>query len=361
LANHFVAAGERVKAIAYAHQAARRARSAYAYEETIQHLQMALNLLGTGEQVGTQLALLEELGDVHRLLRKDSEAVSLYQVALEQWSSLASADDMIGVRLHRKILELIPEMTDFAALEGLPQTWADSRAYLEASLPPTGSESPRLEWVRVLTTLANDTDYRFPSDVDTTERYAQAAVDMAEQLDAPVELSAALEALAKVYFVRGLLPEQLEVSRRRLALSYAPRFGDLRERINILDGISSALILQGEYAEALPHLLEEESLASQIRVVDLQAWVLNFQALCWFRLDRWDELLKIAEKRRDLEQRYPPEQVGTICLEISLSAAARALRGDFNQARELREKAYAIMVGTGSGESLENWAQVHHY
>jgi tetratricopeptide (TPR) repeat protein len=363
LVHHFLQAGERVKAIDYARQAARGAKAIYAYDEAIQHLQTALDLLETGEQVETQLALLEELGDVHRLLRKDAQAVSLYQAALEQWSSLASTDGMIAMRLHRKILGLVPEMTNFEEFEALSQTWAGSRAYLEASLPLAGSEAPQLELVRVLTTLANDRNYRyrFTSDLDRTEGYAHAAVDMAAQLDAPVELSAALGTLANVYFARGLLPEQLEASRRRLALSRDPRFGDLREKTKILDGLCDALILHGDYAQAIPYLLEEESLASQIRAADLQALALGSQALCWFRLDRWDELFKVDLKLQELEQRYSREQIGPICVEISLSAAARALRGDIEQARDLRERAYAIMVRTASGESPENWARPHHY
>jgi predicted ATPase len=101
LAHHFLAAGEREKAIEYSRQAAQRAKAVYAYDEAIQHLQTALDLLETGERIETQLGLLEELADVHDVLMKDTQAISNYQAALELWSSLAGADELIAVRLHR--------------------------------------------------------------------------------------------------------------------------------------------------------------------------------------------------------------------------------------------------------------------
>ncbi len=365
LAYHFAAAGEQDQAVAYSHQAARRAEAMYAYEEAIQYLQTALDLIEPGEQTETRLALLEELADIHRLLRKDTQAVLFYQAGLDLWSNLAGADTLrvIAARLHRKILQVVFAMrwhADFEQFEAIFQAGAGSRAYLEAMLPLGQSESPQLELVHILTSLANDTSIRFPLALDVAERYAQAAVNLAEQLDAPVEMSVALQALADIYSIRGLSPKQVEVSLRRLALSRNPSFGDLSERINVLDGVSSALILTGEYAQAIPHLLEAENLAIQIGAIDRLVWMLTHQGLCWFRLDRWDELFKIDEKRRDLEQRYPRERIGASCIEIALSAAALALRGDFDQAEVLREQAYAIMVSRAGG-SPENWGRIQHY
>jgi hypothetical protein len=120
------------------------------------------------------------------------------------------------------------------------------------------------------------------------------------------------------------------------------------------------LIAIGEYAQALPHLLEEESLTIQVRAVASQSFSLGLQAFCWFRLDRWDEILKLDEKRRDLEQRYSRDQVGAVCLEIALSAAVRALQGDLGQARVMREKARSNMV-YGEGEPPENWGRSNYY
>ena len=174
-------------------------------------------------------------------------------------------------------------------------------------------------------------------------------------------MSDALGTLAGIYFVRGLLPDQLEVSRRRLALSQDPRFSDLRKRSYILESLSDALMAVGEYDHALPFLLELEDLTIQIGVIDDYIWALGLQALCLFRLDRWEELFKREKKRRELERRHSSDQLGGgNCVILSLSSAARALQGDLDQARVQREEAYKIMLGGAEGPS-DSWGRSEFY
>jgi tetratricopeptide (TPR) repeat protein len=361
LARHFREAGDKERALKYYMLAGKRAVRLFAHEEAIQHLQTALDLLETGERVETQLGLLEELAGVHSQLMKKAQAISNYQAALDLWSTLAGADEMIAVRLHRKILETLLIRWD-ETREERSQTLAASRIYLEARVPLAQRE-PHLEWVRALTALANITDMGLmsPEELDTAERYAQAAVDLADQLDAPEELSDALEALGGVHFVRGRLPEQLEVSHRRLALSRDPRFGDLHKQVYILEGHSDALIAVGEYAQAMHHLQEMEELAVEIGSIASQVWALSLQTLCLFRLDRWEELFKLEEKLGELERRSSREQLvgGGNCVVLSISAATHALQGDLDQARVMREQAYAIMAGQSG--ATENWERTKYY
>ncbi len=366
LAHHYLKAGEHEKGIEYSRLAAQRAKAVFAYAEAIQHLQTALDLLEPGEQAETQLGLLEELADVHGVFTTNTQAISYYQAALEMWSSLAGADNITAVRLHRKILEFAFQLHGNVSLEffdPLSQTLAPSRVYLEASLPLAHSEQPQLEWVRVLAALANftDTGVRSTEGLDAAQGYAQAAVDLAEQLDAPEELSDALETLAGIYFVRGLLPEQLEVSRRRLALSQDPRFSDLHKRSHILESLSDALIAVGEYDQALPFLLELENLTIQIGAIVDHIWALSLQALCHFRLDRWEEVIRLEGNRRELERRHSSVQLGGgYCVILSLSAAAHALQGDLDQARTQREQAYEFMLG-GAERPPDNWGRSEFY
>ena len=220
-------------------------------------------------------------------------------------------------------------------------TRAASQDYLEYSPILTEAEPPQLERVRVLTALANiDHGTRLPSALDRAERYAQAAVDLAEQLDVPEELVDSLEALADVYFERGQSPAHLAVSRRRLALSRDPRFGNLHKRIGILASLGNALIPVGEYAQAIAYLIEAERLIAQIPALGPPFGMLVLQALCWLRSDRWDELLQVEKKRQDLEKRYSREQFGgEYRMVLAVAAAGLALQGDFDQARALREQA----------------------
>jgi hypothetical protein len=360
LVHHFREAGERTKAFEYARQAAQRAQAFYAYDEAAQHLQTALELIETGEAIETKIALLERIADVHVLAAKNAQAISLYQAALQQWSLLENSDEMIAVQLQGKILKFAAdrfENMSYEARNALSQSRDAARSYLEDRLSLDGRELPPLERVRVLTMLANFTEgekRHLPSLLDTAEEYAQTAVALAEQLDAPVELSDALGMLAEILLARGLLKEQMEVARRRLALSTDARFKDVPKRIDILEGIYHALISAGEYAQALPYLQEAESLAIEIKSSNLQAWMLNFQAFCWYQLDRWDELAEVDRRRQDLEEIYTRNQLGGICWEIAVASAGRARQGDFKQANVLREQAETIMENK-VGKSPENW------
>jgi tetratricopeptide (TPR) repeat protein len=365
LVHQFRGAGERGKAIEYARQAAREAEAVYAYDEASQHLQAALDLLEAGEQVEMQLTLLEGLADVYGLLKRHTETIFLYQTALDRWSSLASADEMIAVRLHRKILQRIIYMRRnvvYEQYEAMSEIRVASQDYLESSLILTEAEPPQLERVLVLTALANiDHGTRLPSALDKAERYAQAAVDLAEQLDVPEALADALEALANIYFECGRLPEQLALSRRRLDLSRDPRFGNLRKRIDIISSLSHALMPVGEYAQAIAYLIEAERLIAQNPALDMPFWTLAEQALCWLRLDRWDQLLQVDKNRQHIEKRYSPQQYGgEYCMELAVAAAGLALQGDFDQAKVLRTQAYDHMLRSEGG-SIEGWGRTHYY
>jgi DNA-binding SARP family transcriptional activator len=363
LAYHFAAAGERVQAIEYSCRAARRAQTVYAYEEAAKYLNTALTLLKPGEQPETRLALLEELADAHSLIGEGARAIREYQEVLNLWETLRHADKMLAIRLHRKIVQSISQMklqADFERFEAALQVSTASWANLATWLKLMEGEPPHPEMVRLHTALSLDAWItRSSPDWDAAERYARAAVDMAELLDEPVALSAALKALVNVYYGRGLLRERVEVSLRRLALSRDPRFADLRERVDILLEAGDALVDVGEFAQAIPYLLEAERLASQIQVLDQQANAINLQAKSWFRLDRWDDVLKIEERWRVLQRRYPRKRVGPFCFEAALSSSAYALRGDLEQARALRDESHAIMVAV-SGPP-EEWQRNQYY
>jgi hypothetical protein len=178
-------------------------------------------------------------------------------------------------------------------------------------------------------------------------------------LDAPVELSIALNALADVYGGRGLFRERVQVALQQLALSRDPRFRDAQQRVNILHQAGAALAFVGEYVQAMPHLVEAESLAGQIQDLNQQITAMRYQAQCLSRLDRWEDVLAIDQKRLALEQRFSTARVGASCFLIGLAASAYALSGQVERAGALREESRAIMVGTSGPPEM--WDRSQHY
>jgi tetratricopeptide (TPR) repeat protein len=212
----------------------------------------------------------------------------------------------------------------------------------------------------LLTTISTDAWLsRQPADWDVSEYYARAAVTMAETLDTPVELSLALDNLTAVYGARGLLRERVEVSLRRLELSRNPRFSNPREQAKILQRTGFALVQVGEYTQAMPYLLEAETLSHQ--ALDQEFRALRWQEYCWVRLDQWDKVFEIDTKWRNLEARSPnfAERVGPTCFLIALAASVHALRGNLEQANTLRNEALDTMIANDGPP--DGWERDNRY
>jgi tetratricopeptide (TPR) repeat protein len=306
---------------------------------------------------------LESLADAHRLHGERAKGIEIYQEALDVWRKITNADKWLGVCLYRKIGETFNLMAKQAEIERFKTIVLSG---LESALTLIEGEPPHPESVRLLTALGN---YGYWSTYqpyvltntlsDKGEHYTRAAVAMAEQLDAPVELSAALKVLADVYSTQGLLREQTQIALRRLALSRDLRFTDQREQISILYQAGTALCAVGDYVQALTHLREAERLANAIRDLSQVVSVLNLQIQCFFGLDRWDEILQIEDKRMALEASYGSDRIGRMCFQCGVSAYVHGWRGEVELAHSHREEAYQMMAENWG--SLENWPAIGHY
>jgi DNA-binding SARP family transcriptional activator len=356
LSHHYTAAGDWEAAIRYNLLAAQRAVSLYAYDSAIQKFQTALQLLGmTKEQPGRRGQVLEQYGDALRLRGQYAEAVLSYQEALALWENEVDADPTIKIRLLCKIgetvfgTEWIKEVQPYqaAALAGLQE---GDRLMEEKPAQP--------ETVRLLICLSQAA-WRsgFPQDWDTAERYAREAVEKAESLNDSVALAGALDALSTVYVARGLFRERVSIALRRAELSRRPDLHGSLEQAHILNETGVALIDVGEYSQALPYLLEAENLASQIHAINELAYALRSQAICAFRLDRWEEVLMV-EKLRDLQRRHPHEALHPQCFHLALMSCVLTQRGEKERGGQLRDEALAYMY---SGEPAEAWWRPQNY
>src|SRR3990170_2237721 len=314
LAHHFALGGLPDKAIEYYRQASRQAVAVYAYDEAAQNLRAALELIDPGVQSAINMILFEELADVNRLLRDFTQAISIYQQALDVWRDLADGEEIVAVRLHRKIVQMATEAKwnmDLEHYRQASQIALELRASLEQSLGALQGKPANPEIVRALATLSFDAwRTQIPPDWERAQRFAQQAVDMAERLADPVVLSRALGALANIMDGRSLLREHLQVAQRRLEVSQEARLDDPSEGIDALSGVGMALMYVGEYGQAIPYLRETETLAASMQAIGQQAAALGLQGQCWFRLDRWDEVIATEQRWRDLERRYTRQRVG---------------------------------------------------
>jgi class 3 adenylate cyclase/tetratricopeptide (TPR) repeat protein len=314
LAHHYKLAGERDRAIKYYRHASQQAVTVFAYEEAVENLRKALELIESVDEPEAKLSLLEQLADVCRLLRDFSGSITYYQQALDLWGELENGDNILSVRLHRKIVQVATDAkwsVDAETFAQVNQISQESLASLGESLKVMEDAPPHPETVLLLTALSVEAwRNQSPANWEAAQSYAQSAVDMASPLDDPVLLSRSMGALANVLDGRSLLREHLEIAMLRLEISQDPSFSDPHERIDILRGAGLALMYVGDYRQAQPYLEEAEDYATRVQATDQIANTLGIQAQCLFREDRWDDVLAIEEKWRDLELHHTRERVG---------------------------------------------------
>lgn len=363
LAHHFALADERQKAIEYSRKESVQAVKLYAYEDAVRTLWAALRMVDPEEHSEVQQDLLEELGDVYRLLRDGDQAIENYHAAHEIWHQRGSDDQLAGIRLHRKIIQVVTDLKWSVSLEHLQQAEqvrGESLSTLEAALREAAEDLPHVEKVQALVALSADAwRIQEPPDWERAEQFAHSAVDLAERLDSPVDLCQALGALANVLDGRSRLREHLRVAEQRVEICQDPTFDDPREHLDAMRGIGAALMYVGEYAQALPHLEQAEALASEMQAVDQMAHAVGLQAQCLFRMDRWDEVLALESKWRDLERRYSRERVGETCFFMALTGSVHALRGETGRSDAYAKEAYDYMVAM-SGEPAQ-WQRNQFY
>ncbi len=364
IAHHFSASDLYGKAIEYLRRAAQRAVALYAYEDAIHQLRAALALMPAQLTANALKAeLLEELADAYRYVRDFEQAIALYQEAQTLARELTESDSILVIRLHRKIIQLVTDAkwsVNAATYQQVSKIREQSLALLETRLSTLNDEPPHAETVALFVALSMDAwRNQNPPEWETAKRFAQAAVDMAQELDDAAVLSQALGALASVLDGTSLLREHLAVALRRYEITRAENFSNIHERIDALRGLGAGLMYVGEYAEALPHLDAAEQLAVQIQAIDQQANALTIASQCLFRLDRWDELFETEKRWRELERNYARERIGETCYAVALCASALALRGEGELAAHYRAESFDYMVSM-SGQPGE-WQRNQHY
>ncbi|HUE98390.1 MAG TPA: AAA family ATPase [Anaerolineales bacterium] len=358
LTYHFSAADDSMKAVEYARKAAERAESLYAYDAAIQHLRAALDFVES-DRLELRRELLEHLADILSLIHEGVEAVPLYQEFISLLGAKDDPTNEIKIRLHRKIINAISRMNRWEDIQRFESVLKENKV---TGLNLIENQPPHKETIRFLTELSIESWlHRVPQDWDSAEKYARRAVDLAEQLGEPRQLAEALNALSNSYGGLGLFRERVDLELRRLDLIRDPRFTDINKRADVLNQAGAVLVYVGEYARAMPHLLEAEKLTSQTRDMDQLLGILRVQSHCLYLTDQWDELTKIEAKWRALEKQYPKffKLVWASCFQVALNASVHARRGDMEQAEKLREEARNLMIGLDGTE--ERFGRDNYY
>src|SRR5438309_11896262 len=105
----------------YYRPAAHQAIALDAYDDGVLNVHASLALIAGDEASEAHVLLLEELGDVYRLLRDGASAIAQYQAALDLCQPDMGGDSLPAVRLHRKTIQVVSDLKWSVGVESLQQ------------------------------------------------------------------------------------------------------------------------------------------------------------------------------------------------------------------------------------------------
>jgi len=306
----------RSSAVRWLTRAADVAKAAAAHVETARHLRAAIELAEPHDLP----ALYEKLGDA----RLDAgTSVVAYRTALDL-AERAGADADQRLRLMAGLLMMLMRsqgnVADRPSIEAMQRLRERARALL-----PEAGDLARARF------LVAESFHSFwlsgepegpPAElgIAEAERSARAGLELAERLDDPALLSAAMDGVASIAQLRGDQREVQRVSRERI-----DRLGDrldLTERLDAYSMVTWSSVLIGELDEALA--ISERGLAAT-QPGQAPSWTLHLLAWRIYALalaGDWDRVLPLADR------------AAQIWSEAGRHAAGYAMRG-FLAARDV--------------------------
>ena len=323
LAAHFAEAEETEKVLDYARRAARKAAGVFAYEESIRSLQQAITAAEELDRPVERLEMMEELADLLFVAGKRKETIRAYEEAFQFWRSLPGGGRVEGARLCRKLGEL----RRWGVVD--PRT----REFVAEGLRLLEDQPSHPERVKLIIARASDLYWLRPeaeADYAAAEESAREGYRLAESIGSLRDMSAALDALAGIYWQNAQFPKMLEATEQRAGI--VEQLDDVEERHDLFGMLSRSHTLLGNYAEAKRHALEAYELAMKTRNIHYllhTAEDLVFLHMLW---NRWDDAEVWCRRYEEVEAQAgsPYALRGSA---IATRAIAAAVRGDPGEAR----------------------------
>lgn len=324
LAMHFAEAEDTERTIRYARLAARKAAAVFAYDNAAKFLQQAIEGTAELDRPTDRVGLLEEMGDMRLFAGRRDETIRAYEDAVQLWKSLAAAPSADGARLYRKLGEL--------------SRWGwynpKTREHIREGLRLLGDASESPERVKLI--IAQAFDYywlRREADADyrAAEESAHEASRLAEAIGANEDVSAALDALAGVYWQTADFRSLRTVTEKRGPI--VVRLENAVETVDYLSMLGRAHALLGEFAEAVA--VSERAQADSEKKSLYLGLLHTSVDLAWVHVmwNRWDEA-ELWCNRYDENARRAGYDTPLRRRIVSYRALASAVRGHQQAALE---------------------------
>jgi tetratricopeptide (TPR) repeat protein len=313
-------------------RAASDARKVYAHGLALRQAGLAQALA----QEGRERALAAEaMGDAHWMAENLDEAFDAYGVALEH-AHRAQLSDHDMARLSWKWVDL---PSRWAGLQLAAQPLREAvEAEIEDGLRHADAAGAPALRARLLIARALVV-WRFESDLPPHEAalsVADEALAIAEELDAPLIISAAMDARSTLLAALRRYREAAAADERRMAL--IPRIPSREEQMDICAATARNRTVLGDYAGAVAaaDLADELVAGSDPRWV---AWPARTRVEALFYWDRWDEAMDAHERFLEVFRRgRPTRRTSVPGLVGGVAAAIHLMRGQRDEAETIERR-----------------------
>jgi hypothetical protein len=336
---HFREADEPDKVLRYARAAAKKAAAVFAYDTAAGYLENARAAAEDLDRTDVRLQIMEELGDVYLIVGRRDEMYRIYEDALQLWKSLPAASKFDGARLYRKLVE--------------PARWGwyhpKTREFITAGLNLLADSPEHAERIKLIIAQAFDAYWLKPhaeSNYAAAEASAQEAYRLAEATGSFQDMSAALDALAGIYWQTAEFAKMLAVTERRAPLVERP--GSLPdtmvEAVDFYSMLARSHLYLGHYAKAVRQCERGYDIAGRIGSVIGLLHGPAVAAHAYALWNRWDDVDEWYRRYNDAETKagfiFPTRRHVLGC-----RALAAAVRGQDELARALVTEIDSVPTG----------------
>jgi class 3 adenylate cyclase len=313
-------------------RAAADAREVYAHGLALRQAGVAQSLAQDDRE---RALAAEAVGDAHWMAENLDESLDAYGTALEA-AHRAELDAAEMARLSWKWVDL-PTRWGGLQLRAAPTREA-IEAEIDDGLRNAAAADARILRARLLIARAL-LIWRFETRLEPQRdalTLADEALEIAEDMDKPLVVSAALDARSALLNALRRYPEAAVADERRMSL--IDRISSREEQMDICAATARTRTLLGDYAGAVA----AADLADQLVAGGDQRWVAwpaRTRIEAYYYWDRWDDALAAHERfvevfRRGQRIRY----VNVPALVAAVATAIHLLRGDREQADVMEQR-----------------------
>ncbi|MFO7792417.1 MAG: tetratricopeptide repeat protein [Candidatus Saliniplasma sp.] len=320
-------------AMKYYQKGAEKAKDIYANEDALKMYEKALDLEEkVSTEDSTKISLLENIGDVHKMLGRYEAARNYYNKALK-----GTSDSEINQRFYRKIADTWEEQSDVSKIISA----TDKGLSLEGK---TNEETCKL--------LKNKGwAYLRKGEYEEAYRYFEEEKEIAENLESEEDISRALHDLGTLEYYKNNFDKAVELLKRSI---------DIRKDIGLKKGLSASLnnlgmvyLRGGDQKEALNHWKEAYRINEDTNDRSGMAHSLHNIGIVYLNQGNLEEALDNYEKSIEIRKKIGDRSGEGVSLGSIGNIYVK--KGEIKKGLEYYEEALSIFEEIGDKLRISTW------